>query len=195
MEWMRPASASRPSAYWPRSDTNRLTSPATAAGAWRAPMACTRVRSSDAARFMYCSTREPCALGSRAAMRSLLAFMSWRHSTFTRATSWERVNTGPVAPPPLLHDTSTAATNDAAAARRTPGPSHPRQMQARYPRPVLTDYASYESGIGLDWYALDPNLRALLDRLLPEPDDRAFAQGHVAEDGARCRGPLAPRPQ
>ena len=58
---------------------------------------------------------------------------------------------------------------------------------------MLSDYASYENGIGLDWYALDPNLRALLDRLLPDPDDRAFAEQHVAEYGVLCGGPLARR--
>ncbi|HSO95470.1 MAG TPA: acyl-CoA dehydrogenase family protein [Acidimicrobiia bacterium] len=58
---------------------------------------------------------------------------------------------------------------------------------------MLSDYAAYESGIGLDWYAVDPNLRALLDRLLPDPDDRAFAEEHVAEYGVLCGGPIAAR--
>ena len=58
---------------------------------------------------------------------------------------------------------------------------------------MLPDYASYENGIGLDWYALDPNLRALLDRLLPDPQDRAFAEDHVAEYGVLCGGPIARR--
>ncbi len=33
--------------------------------------------------------------------------------------------------------------------------------------------------MGLDWYELDPNLRLLLDRLLPDPEDRSFAEHHV----------------
>ena len=41
---------------------------------------------------------------------------------------------------------------------------------------MLPDYATYDSAIGHDWYALDPNLASLLDRLLPDPDDRAFAE-------------------
>src|SRR5581483_5456399 len=58
---------------------------------------------------------------------------------------------------------------------------------------VLPDYSSYDAAIGLDWYATDPNLRLLLDRLLPDADDRAFAEQHVAEYGALCGGPLARR--
>jgi alkylation response protein AidB-like acyl-CoA dehydrogenase len=58
---------------------------------------------------------------------------------------------------------------------------------------VLPDYASYESAIGLDWYAVDPNLGSLLDRLLPDPDDRAFAEEHVARYGVLCGGDLARR--
>ena len=48
---------------------------------------------------------------------------------------------------------------------------------------MLPDYAEYTQAIGLDWYAVDPNLRLLLDRLLPDPDDRAFAEGVVANYG------------
>jgi hypothetical protein len=48
---------------------------------------------------------------------------------------------------------------------------------------MLPDYADYPQAIGLDWYAVDPNLRLLLDRLLPEPDDRDFAEGVVARYG------------
>ncbi len=58
---------------------------------------------------------------------------------------------------------------------------------------MLPDYATYEGAIGLDWYAVDPNLRLLLDRLLPDADDRAFAEEHVAEFGRLCGGPLAER--
>jgi acyl-CoA dehydrogenase len=58
---------------------------------------------------------------------------------------------------------------------------------------VLPDYASYEEAAGLDWYAVDPNLRLLLDRLLPDAADRAFAEEHAARFGALCGGPLARR--
>jgi alkylation response protein AidB-like acyl-CoA dehydrogenase len=58
---------------------------------------------------------------------------------------------------------------------------------------VLPDYAAHEGAIGLDWYGADPNLRQLLDRLLPEPVDRAFAEEHVARYGVLCGGPLASR--
>ena len=58
---------------------------------------------------------------------------------------------------------------------------------------MLADYASYDGAVGLDWYALDPNLVALLDRLLPDPGDRAFAEEHVARYGELCGGALARR--
>jgi acyl-CoA dehydrogenase len=58
---------------------------------------------------------------------------------------------------------------------------------------VLPDYATVEGAIGLDWYAFDPNLAALLDRLLPDADDRAFAEEHVARYGVLCGGDLARR--
>jgi alkylation response protein AidB-like acyl-CoA dehydrogenase len=58
---------------------------------------------------------------------------------------------------------------------------------------VLADYAVHEEAAGLDWYATDPNLRMLLDRLLPEPGDRGFAEEHVARYGVLCGGPLARR--
>jgi acyl-CoA dehydrogenase len=58
---------------------------------------------------------------------------------------------------------------------------------------VLSDYATYEQAIGLDWYALDPNLRALLDRLLPDVDDRAFAEQQVAPYGSLVGCTIAAR--
>jgi alkylation response protein AidB-like acyl-CoA dehydrogenase len=58
---------------------------------------------------------------------------------------------------------------------------------------VLPDYASYDQAIGLDWYDVDPNLRLLLDRLLPDAGDRAFAEDHAARYGVLCGGPLAQR--
>jgi hypothetical protein len=58
---------------------------------------------------------------------------------------------------------------------------------------MLPDYASWGEAIGLDWYAVDPNLRLLLDRHLPDPDDRAFAEEHVARYGSLVGGPIARR--
>jgi hypothetical protein len=58
---------------------------------------------------------------------------------------------------------------------------------------MLADYAEHDQAIGLDWYALDPNLSFLLDRHLPEPDDRKFAEEHVAEYGELVGKTLAAR--
>src|SRR5450631_3977405 len=152
----------------------------------------TRSRSWEAARFMYCSTRAPCELGSWAVTRSLLAVMSLRHSVFTRLTRSERLNTGPLGPPPPPPQAASPPTTSSAAALRRRGRrARPRQMRARYPRLVLSDYASYENGIGLDWYALHPNPRALLDRLLPYPDYRLrrAARRRVRRAVRRSTGP------
>jgi acyl-CoA dehydrogenase len=48
---------------------------------------------------------------------------------------------------------------------------------------MLPDYAEHSQAIGLDWYELDPNLSLLLDRLLPDPEDRSFAEGHIGTFG------------
>jgi len=58
---------------------------------------------------------------------------------------------------------------------------------------VLPDYAEYGDAMGLDWYGLDPNLRQLLDRLLTDSGDRAFAEEHVQAYGVLCGGDLARR--
>ena len=58
---------------------------------------------------------------------------------------------------------------------------------------MLPDYAEYDDAIGLDWYGVDPNLAQLLDRLLPDADDRAFAEEHVRAYGVLCGGDLARR--
>jgi len=58
---------------------------------------------------------------------------------------------------------------------------------------VLPDYAEHEQAVGLDWYAVDPNLHLLLDRLLPDPADRGFAEEHAARFGALVGGPIARR--
>jgi acyl-CoA dehydrogenase len=49
---------------------------------------------------------------------------------------------------------------------------------------MLPDYAEFDQAIGLDWYSMDPNLRFLLDRLLPDPGDRAYAEDVVGDYGA-----------
>ncbi len=58
---------------------------------------------------------------------------------------------------------------------------------------MLPDYATYDEAMGLDWYAVDPNLRFTLDRLLPDADERAFAEEMVAEYGPLVGGPIARR--
>jgi len=58
---------------------------------------------------------------------------------------------------------------------------------------VLPDYAELDDAIGLDWYAVDPNLRQLLDRLLPDAGDRDFAEEHVGRFGVLCGGDVARR--
>jgi acyl-CoA dehydrogenase len=49
---------------------------------------------------------------------------------------------------------------------------------------MLPDYAEYDQAIGLDWYSLDPNLHLLLDKTLPDPTDRDFAEKVVSEYGS-----------
>ena len=49
---------------------------------------------------------------------------------------------------------------------------------------MLPDYAECEQAIGLDWYAMDPNLSFLLDRYLDDRADRALAEEHVGRFGA-----------
>ncbi|MBI2168162.1 MAG: acyl-CoA dehydrogenase family protein [Actinobacteria bacterium] len=58
---------------------------------------------------------------------------------------------------------------------------------------MLPDYSEYESAIGLDWYEVDPNLRFTLDRLLPDADDRAFAEELVSQYGDLVGKRIAPR--
>ena len=58
---------------------------------------------------------------------------------------------------------------------------------------MLADYAEHDQAIGLDWYALDPNLSFLLDHYLPDPEDRAFAEEHVAPYGELVGTVIAPR--
>jgi acyl-CoA dehydrogenase len=58
----------------------------------------------------------------------------------------------------------------------------------------MIDYHAFEGAVGLNWYAVDPNLRALMDRLL-DPRDRDWAHGHLERIGALCGGPIAERAQ
>jgi len=58
---------------------------------------------------------------------------------------------------------------------------------------MLPDYETFEEAIGLDWYELDPNLSFLLDRHLPDPAERRFAEEHVRRYGRLVGGPVARR--
>jgi acyl-CoA dehydrogenase len=58
---------------------------------------------------------------------------------------------------------------------------------------MLPDYAEFEQAAGLDWYALDPNLSALLDRHLPDLGERAQAEEHVGRFGTLVGEVIAPR--
>ncbi len=58
---------------------------------------------------------------------------------------------------------------------------------------MLADYAEHEGAVGLDWYEMDPNLRFLLDRFLPDVDDRKFAEDVVAGYGNLVGRSIAPR--
>jgi acyl-CoA dehydrogenase len=58
---------------------------------------------------------------------------------------------------------------------------------------MLPDYAEFEQAMGLDWYAMDPNLSFLLDRYLPDPGERAFAEDHVSRFGSLVGHVIAPR--
>ncbi len=58
---------------------------------------------------------------------------------------------------------------------------------------MLPDYAEHEQAIGLDWYRLDPNLAFLLDRYLPDPAERIYAEELVAPYGPLVGGTIAPR--
>ena len=58
---------------------------------------------------------------------------------------------------------------------------------------MLPDYAEHEQAIGLDWYRLDPNLAFLLDRYLPDPAERIFAEELVAPYGPLVGETIAPR--
>ncbi len=58
---------------------------------------------------------------------------------------------------------------------------------------MLADYVQYDSALGLDWYEADPNLRLVLDRLLPDVDDRKFAEEQVAAYGPLVGRRIGPR--
>ena len=52
------------------------------------------------------------------------------------------------------------------------------------------DYSKLESAIGLNWYQVDPDLKALMDRYLP-PEDRGWAEERLQRWGEICGGPIA----
>jgi len=52
------------------------------------------------------------------------------------------------------------------------------------------DYAKLESAIGLNWYQVDPDLKALMDRYL-SPQDRGWAEERLQRWGEICGGPIA----
>jgi len=56
----------------------------------------------------------------------------------------------------------------------------------------MIDYAAFERAIGLNWYEVDPNLRALMDRLL-DPVDRDWVEETLRRAGALCGGPIGER--
>ncbi|MGH9302873.1 MAG: acyl-CoA dehydrogenase family protein [Acidimicrobiales bacterium] len=58
---------------------------------------------------------------------------------------------------------------------------------------MLSDYAELDQAIGLDWYALDPNLAFLFDHLLSHPADRALAEEVATEYGDLVGRNIAPR--
>jgi len=58
---------------------------------------------------------------------------------------------------------------------------------------MLADYADYEGAIGLDWYAVDPNLSLICDRLLPDGGDRAFAEEQLGRFGKLVGSTIAAR--
>ncbi len=58
---------------------------------------------------------------------------------------------------------------------------------------MLPDYAGYDGAIGLDWYQIDPNLSLLLDRLLPDGGDRAFAEDQLGRFGKLVGSTIAAR--
>jgi hypothetical protein len=56
----------------------------------------------------------------------------------------------------------------------------------------MIDYAQYERAQGLNWYAVDPDLRFLMDYHL-DVADRDWAESHLQRMGALCGGPIAER--
>src|SRR3989304_5552130 len=52
-------------------------------------------------------------------------------------------------------------------------------------------YSKLESAIGLNWYEMDPGLRALMDRHL-SPEDRGWAEERLKRWGEICGAPPPP---
>lgn len=56
----------------------------------------------------------------------------------------------------------------------------------------MIDYATFERAVGQNWYAVDPDLQALLARAL-DPADQAWATETLTRIGALVGGPIAER--
>src|SRR3989304_5494191 len=54
------------------------------------------------------------------------------------------------------------------------------------------DYGGFDSAIGLNWYLIDPNLRAIMDRHL-ERDQRDWAEEQLVRWGELCGGAVGGR--
>ncbi|HZP42567.1 MAG TPA: acyl-CoA dehydrogenase family protein [Candidatus Binatia bacterium] len=54
----------------------------------------------------------------------------------------------------------------------------------------MIDYRAFDRAVGLNWYTVDPDLQALLDRVL-DPADRAWAEERSTEMGAVAGGLIA----
>ncbi|MCL4422808.1 MAG: acyl-CoA dehydrogenase family protein [Actinobacteria bacterium] len=58
---------------------------------------------------------------------------------------------------------------------------------------MLPDYCELDQVTGQDFYSLDPNISFILDRHLPDPQDRSFAEEHIARYGKLVGETLAER--
>ena len=58
------------------------------------------------------------------------------------------------------------------------------------PNTTPIDYGKFDSAVGLNWYTIDPNLSALMDKYIPE-GDRDWAEDTLNHWGELCGGPIA----
>lgn len=54
------------------------------------------------------------------------------------------------------------------------------------------DYRAFEQAVGFNWFTADPNLRRLVERLVP-PEDRGWAEERLTKAGEVIGGPVAER--